>query len=181
MYFPRKGNHDDCKIFVGGLPLSTTLDQLLRYFSAYGQVTDAVIMTDKLTGKPRGFAFICFESAGSVVSVLQHHDKHHVNGKWIDVKRWQLSPAALVFCFFVILPLLLSSLLGVAVEVLLQTFFPDPDEWSPSQLKRSTRPMSSNCQEVPHGFELFHPRKEQADAAAGQPTGTAGVVYPQRY
>jgi len=83
----QKGNNDDCKIFVGGLPLSTALEQLLRYFSAYGQVTDAIIMTDKLTGKPRGFAFICFESASSVLSVLQDHDKHHVNGKWIDVKR----------------------------------------------------------------------------------------------
>lgn len=83
----QKGNNDDCKIFVGGLPLSTTLDQLLRCFAAYGQVTDAVIMTDKMTGKPRGFAFICYETAESVLSVLQHHDKHHVNGKWVDVKR----------------------------------------------------------------------------------------------
>eukprot|EP00439_Symbiodinium_sp_Y106_P056076 s1144_g7.t2 len=83
----QKGNNDDCKIFVGGLPLSTTLDQLLRCFVAYGQVTDAVIMTDKMTGKPRGFAFICYETAESVLSVLQHHDKHHVNGKWVDVKR----------------------------------------------------------------------------------------------
>ena len=88
---PRKGNNDDCKIFVGGLALSTTLEQLLRYFSAYGPVTDAVIMTDKMTGKPRGFAFICFETASCVLSVLQDHDKHHVNGKWVDVKRLPLS------------------------------------------------------------------------------------------
>lgn len=37
----RKGNFDDCKIFVGGLNLNTSVDQLMSSFAAYGQITDA--------------------------------------------------------------------------------------------------------------------------------------------
>eukprot|EP00435_Cladocopium_sp_Y103_P042698 s1364_g11.t2 len=84
---PKKGNFDDCKIFVGGLNLNTSVDQLMSSFAAYGQITDAVIMTDKITGKPRGFGFIVFESPDGVAAVLRVNDKHHVNGKWVDVKR----------------------------------------------------------------------------------------------
>lgn len=83
----QKGNFDDCKIFVGGLNLNTSVDQLMSSFAAYGQITDAVIMTDKITGKPRGFGFIVFESPDGVAAVLRVNDKHHVNGKWVDVKR----------------------------------------------------------------------------------------------
>lgn len=83
----QKGNFDDCKIFVGGLNLNTSVDQLMSSFAAYGQITDAVIMTDKITGKPRGFGFIVFESPDCVAAVLRVNDKHHVNGKWVDVKR----------------------------------------------------------------------------------------------
>eukprot|EP00434_Breviolum_minutum_P013802 symbB.v1.2.012171.t4/scaffold832.1/size159137/16 len=86
----QKGNFDDCKIFVGGLNLNTSVDQLMNTFAGYGQITDAVIMTDKMTGKPRGFGFIVFENSDSVTAVLQVQDKHHVNGKWVDVKRGKL-------------------------------------------------------------------------------------------
>lgn len=37
----RKGNFDDCKIFVGGLNLNTSVDQLMNTFAGYGQITDA--------------------------------------------------------------------------------------------------------------------------------------------
>ena len=66
----RKGHFDDCKVFVGGLLTTTTVDQLLAAFKAYGHVTDAMIITEKATGKPRGFAFIVFETADEVARVM---------------------------------------------------------------------------------------------------------------
>ncbi|CAL1161766.1 unnamed protein product [Cladocopium goreaui] len=66
------------KIFVGGIPHHCTLEMLANYFSRYGRITDAVVMMDKTTGKPRGFGFVVFEHVSCVEAI---------DGKWVDVKR----------------------------------------------------------------------------------------------
>jgi cold-inducible RNA-binding protein len=45
-------------LFVGNLPFSTTEDALRDLFSPFGEVQQVRIMTDRDTGKPRGFAFV---------------------------------------------------------------------------------------------------------------------------
>jgi cold-inducible RNA-binding protein len=46
------------KLFVGNLPFSATEDELRSLFGPYGEVQEVRIMTDRDTGKPRGFAFV---------------------------------------------------------------------------------------------------------------------------
>ncbi len=46
------------KLFVGGLPWATTSDDLTQLFSQHGSVTSATIITDKMTGRSRGFGFV---------------------------------------------------------------------------------------------------------------------------
>ncbi|GIW55949.1 MAG: hypothetical protein KatS3mg082_2353 [Nitrospiraceae bacterium] len=46
------------KIYVGGLPYSTTEQQLSDLFAAHGNVQSARIITDKFTGQSRGFGFV---------------------------------------------------------------------------------------------------------------------------
>lgn len=46
------------KIYVGGLPYSTTEQQLSDLFAAHGSVASARIITDKFTGQSRGFGFV---------------------------------------------------------------------------------------------------------------------------
>jgi RNA recognition motif-containing protein len=46
------------KIYVGGLPYSTTEQELSDLFGAHGVVQSARIITDKFTGKSRGFGFV---------------------------------------------------------------------------------------------------------------------------
>jgi RNA recognition motif-containing protein len=46
------------KIYVGGLPYSTTEQQLSDLFAAYGTVASARVITDKFTGQSRGFGFV---------------------------------------------------------------------------------------------------------------------------
>eukprot|EP00434_Breviolum_minutum_P018716 symbB.v1.2.016516.t1/scaffold1256.1/size241426/4 len=75
------------KIFVGGLPHHCTLEMLGNYFSKYGRITDAVVMMDKLTGKPRGFGFVVFEHVSCVEAAIADYGKHAIDGKWVDVKR----------------------------------------------------------------------------------------------
>src|SRR2546428_12333810 len=46
------------KLYVGGLPYSSTEQQLQELFSQHGPVTSAKIITDKYTGQARGFGFV---------------------------------------------------------------------------------------------------------------------------
>ncbi|XP_061651133.1 RNA-binding protein 38-like isoform X2 [Phyllopteryx taeniolatus] len=46
------------KIFVGGLPYHSDDASLLKYFETFGDVVEAVVITDKHTGKSRGYGFV---------------------------------------------------------------------------------------------------------------------------
>lgn len=46
------------KIFVGGLPYHTNDASLRKYFEAFGDIDEAVVITDKQTGKSRGYGFV---------------------------------------------------------------------------------------------------------------------------
>lgn len=59
---PQKQFNDIKKIFAGGLPPSVTEQGFRQYFEGFGEVTDAVVMMDRTTGRSRGFGFITFAS-----------------------------------------------------------------------------------------------------------------------
>lgn len=46
------------KIFVGGLPYHTTDQSLREYFDKFGDIDEAVVITDRQTGKSRGYGFV---------------------------------------------------------------------------------------------------------------------------
>ncbi|XP_005097477.2 RNA-binding protein 24-A [Aplysia californica] len=46
------------KIFVGGLPYHTTDQSLREYFDKFGDIEEAVVITDRQTGKSRGYGFV---------------------------------------------------------------------------------------------------------------------------
>lgn len=50
------------KLFVGGLPFSTTDDELQQLFAAHGTVASAVVVKDRDTGRSKGFGFVEFEN-----------------------------------------------------------------------------------------------------------------------
>lgn len=50
------------KLFVGGLPFSTSDDELSEAFSSFGTVASAKVITDRDTGRSKGFGFVEFES-----------------------------------------------------------------------------------------------------------------------
>ncbi|KAH7970118.1 hypothetical protein HPB52_024165 [Rhipicephalus sanguineus] len=45
------------KIFVGGLPYHTTDKSLRQFFESFGDIEEAVVITDRQTGKSRGYGF----------------------------------------------------------------------------------------------------------------------------
>jgi len=46
------------RIYVGNLPYDTNEEELHLEFSAYGEVTSVNILTDKISGRPKGFGFV---------------------------------------------------------------------------------------------------------------------------
>ena len=46
------------KLFVGGLPYHTTDKSLREHFECYGEIEEAVVITDRQTGKSRGYGFV---------------------------------------------------------------------------------------------------------------------------
>jgi RNA recognition motif. (a.k.a. RRM, RBD, or RNP domain) len=73
---------DQGKIFVGGLSWQTTEESLMFHFQQYGPVTSVELMKDRLTGKPRGFGFVCFADPATVDLVMQ--EQHEVCHKVRD-------------------------------------------------------------------------------------------------
>lgn len=63
------------RLYVGNLPFTTTNDELKDIFSEFGEVTSANVITDRDTGRSRGFGFVEMSSgAESAIEALNGHD-----------------------------------------------------------------------------------------------------------
>ncbi|KAF4698380.1 hypothetical protein FOZ62_023826 [Perkinsus olseni] len=79
---------DRRQLFVGGIPEGITDDAFHQYFSQFGHVERAIVMTDKMTGRCRGFGFVTYSTSGEVENCLAS-GPHQLNGKHVDVNRSQ--------------------------------------------------------------------------------------------
>lgn len=52
------GDTTHTKIFVGGLAWETKRDTLKRYFDQFGEILEAVVITDRNTGRSKGYGFV---------------------------------------------------------------------------------------------------------------------------
>jgi RNA recognition motif-containing protein len=73
------------KLFVGGLPFSTTDDELNEFFSAHGKVASAKVITDRETGRSKGFGFVEFESDDEGKAAEKALNGSDMNGRSITV------------------------------------------------------------------------------------------------
>ncbi|XP_047956968.1 heterogeneous nuclear ribonucleoprotein 1-like [Salvia hispanica] len=73
------------KLFVGGISWDTTDDALKDHFGQYGAVLGSVIARDRISGNPRGFAFVTFSDSSAVDRALQ--DSHQILSRTVEVKR----------------------------------------------------------------------------------------------
>ncbi|GAA0143664.1 hypothetical protein LIER_04292 [Lithospermum erythrorhizon] len=76
---------DQGKLFIGGISWETDEQKLKDYFGAYGDVSQTVVMRDKITGKPRGFGFVVFSDPDVLDTVLQ--DSHVIDGRTVEAKK----------------------------------------------------------------------------------------------
>ena len=79
------------RIFVGNLSYQTTEDQLTDLFSEVGAVESATIVTDRDTGRSRGFAFIEMDP-DSAAKAIEKFNGVEVNGRAINVNEARPRP-----------------------------------------------------------------------------------------
>ena len=73
------------KIYVGGLPYATTDQQLQEIFSAHGNVESARVITDKFTGRSRGFGFVEMSSSEEAQRAIQALNGTDLDGRNLTV------------------------------------------------------------------------------------------------
>ena len=73
------------KIYVGGLPYATTDAQLQDLFAAHGAVESARVITDKFTGRSRGFGFVEMADEDSANNAIAQFNGQEYDGRNIVV------------------------------------------------------------------------------------------------
>jgi RNA recognition motif-containing protein len=73
------------KIYVGNLPWRATDAQLSELFSAHGEVVEARIITDRETGRSRGFGFVTMASNDGAQNAIRALNGHSIEGRALVV------------------------------------------------------------------------------------------------
>jgi RNA recognition motif-containing protein len=72
-------------IYVGNCPYDVTEDQLRDLFAAYGEVEKVNIITDRDTGRPRGFAFVEMTEASAAEAAIKGVNGTDLGGRALNV------------------------------------------------------------------------------------------------
>lgn len=72
-------------IYVGNLTFNTTSDDLERLFAAHGEVTRAQVISDRETGRSRGFGFVEMASADEAKTAIDALNGSNVDGRDLTV------------------------------------------------------------------------------------------------
>jgi cold-inducible RNA-binding protein len=80
-------------IFVGNLAFSTTEDELRSMFESYGRVDRVSLMTDRDTGRSRGFAFVEMADEGEAEKAIAALNGSNVGGRTLNVNEARPKPA----------------------------------------------------------------------------------------
>jgi RNA recognition motif-containing protein len=72
------------KIYVGNLPFSATEDEVRELFEEFGSVSSVSLISDRETGRPRGFGFVEMEDSGAD-QAIRALDGHELGGRNLKV------------------------------------------------------------------------------------------------
>jgi cold-inducible RNA-binding protein len=73
------------KLFVGGLAWATDDDSLSKTFQEFGTVEEAKVITERETGRSRGFGFVTFDSTENAMTAQKAMDGHEIDGRQLRV------------------------------------------------------------------------------------------------
>ena len=77
------------KLYVGNIPFSATEDELRGVFERHGSVDSVNVITDRETGRPRGFAFVEMSEVSAADDAIRALDGSDLGGRSIRVNEAQ--------------------------------------------------------------------------------------------
>lgn len=73
------------KLYVGGIPYRTTEDEMRTAFEEAGTVVSASIISDRMTGRSRGFGFVEMASEAEAQAAIDRWDGKEMDGRMLSV------------------------------------------------------------------------------------------------
>jgi RNA recognition motif-containing protein len=80
-------------VFVGNLSFDTSSDEVRTLFSEVAEVASVVLPTDRISGRPRGFAFVEFAEDDHAKAAIQKFDGFELGGRKLRVNEASERPA----------------------------------------------------------------------------------------
>ncbi len=75
----------ESKLYVGNLPYNVTEDQLRELFSQAGQIKDVALITDRQTGRSKGFGFVEFNTQAEAEKAIEMFNNQDFEGRPLTV------------------------------------------------------------------------------------------------
>lgn len=75
----------ESKLYVGNLSYNVTEDQLRELFSQAGQIKDVALITDRQTGRSKGFGFVEFATQEEAQKAIEMFNNHELDGRPLTV------------------------------------------------------------------------------------------------
>ena len=72
-------------IYIGNMSFDTTESQLRQAFEGFGEVSTVNIITDKMSGEPRGFAFVEMSGKDQAMAAISGLNGQELNGRALNV------------------------------------------------------------------------------------------------
>ena len=73
------------RLYVGNLPWAVSSSELQALFAEHGEVVSAEVITDRVTGRSRGFGFVQMETDEASDAAIEALNGHDMNGRAIIV------------------------------------------------------------------------------------------------
>lgn len=77
------------KLFVGSLSWSTTEEALKKFFEQFGTVVEVKIVTDRATGRSKGFGFVTMSTEEEAKKAMAEANNQELDGRAIKVDKAQ--------------------------------------------------------------------------------------------
>ncbi len=75
----------ESKLYVGNLSYNVTEDQLRELFSQAGQIKEVALITDRQTGRSKGFGFVEFATQAEAEKAIEMFNNHELDGRPLTV------------------------------------------------------------------------------------------------
>uniref|UniRef100_A0A3Q2U459 RNA binding motif protein 38 n=1 Tax=Fundulus heteroclitus TaxID=8078 RepID=A0A3Q2U459_FUNHE len=169
------------KIFVGGLPYHTTDASLRKYFEAFGDIDEAVVITDRQTGKSRGYGFVTMTDRGAAERACKDPNpiidgrKANVNLAYLGAKPRSLQ-TGISIGVQPIHPALLQRQYGLAQPYIYPQAYVQPSLLLPTQVSASVS--ASPYLDYSSAYAQYaHAAFDQQYPYAASPAGFLGYGY----